>query len=265
MTDYVLRGGDEGAKRLRLLARVKWPTTKALLRRAGLRAGMQCLDLGCGQGGVTLNLARWVGPTGRVVGIDTDERCLEIARAQAQSHNLPAIFRAGNAAELVEEAAYDLVFARFLLTHLADPAQALANMRQAARPGGLVVVEDIDFTGHFCWPACPAFTLYVSLYTEVVRQRGGDANIGPRLLALMLDAGLQDVQLRVVVPTFREGLGKRMADVTLEHIREAVVATGLATHAEVDRLVGELRSFATDPRTILSLPRIFQLWGRRKQ
>src|SRR5258708_38315263 len=61
---YVLRGGEQGAERLRLLARVKWPTTKALLRQVGLRPGMRCLDVGCGIGAVTLKLARWVGPTG---------------------------------------------------------------------------------------------------------------------------------------------------------------------------------------------------------
>src|SRR5262249_16693038 len=117
--------------------------------------------------------------------------------------------------------------------------------------------------GHFCYPACSAFTRYVALYTEVVRRRGGDANIGPRLLGMMLDAGLQNVRLRVVNPTYRRGLGKRLAEVTLEHIRRAVVAPGLATHAEIDALVEELRAFAADPRTIISLPRIFQLWAQR--
>ena len=77
---YVLRGGEQGAERLRLLARVKWPTTKALLRRVKLQRGMRCLDAGCGIGAVTLQLARRVGPTGQVVGIDVDDRCLALAR-----------------------------------------------------------------------------------------------------------------------------------------------------------------------------------------
>jgi hypothetical protein len=47
---YVLRGGRAGAERLRLLNRVKWPTTEPLLGAAGLRAGMSCLDVGCGAG-----------------------------------------------------------------------------------------------------------------------------------------------------------------------------------------------------------------------
>src|SRR5215468_7907830 len=90
---YVLRGGEKGAERLRLLARVKWPTTKTLLRRVGLRPGMRCLDVGCGIGAVTLRLAHRVGPTGQAVGIDLDERCLELARQEAARRGLPASFR----------------------------------------------------------------------------------------------------------------------------------------------------------------------------
>src|SRR5215510_3163017 len=71
-TDYVLRGGDAGAERLRLLAQVVWPTTERLLDRAGVAPGMRCLDVGCGIGAVTVELARRVGPSGHVLGIDFD-------------------------------------------------------------------------------------------------------------------------------------------------------------------------------------------------
>jgi SAM-dependent methyltransferase len=260
---YILRGGDQGWERLRLLARIKWPTTRTVLRRVGLRAGMHCLDVGCGNGAVTLKLARYVGPSGRVVGLDMDERCLELARQEAARRQLPAEFRAGSVYELGEVAAYDLVYTRFLLTHLPDPGQALQRLVEAVRPGGLVVVEDIDFAGHFSHPACPAFDRYVSLYQHTVHRKGGDPNIGPRLPGLLLDAGLEDVRFRVVQPAYRTGPGKRIAQVTMEHIREAVAAVGLASPEEVTAVVAELDRFARDARTILSFPRIFQVWGRK--
>lgn len=72
--NYVLRGGAEGAERLRLLARAVWPTTRSFLRRLGLRQGMHCLDAGCGIGAVSLKLSGRVGVSGKVVGIDLDER-----------------------------------------------------------------------------------------------------------------------------------------------------------------------------------------------
>ena len=261
---YVLRGGDQGAERLRLLARVKWPTTKALLRRVGLRAGMRCLDVGCGAGAVTLKLALWVGPAGRAVGVDLDERCLELARQEAARKGLPAVFRREGVHDLREEGAYDLVYGRFLLTHVPEPERAVERLAGAARPGGLVVVEDVEFAAHFCHPACPAFDRYVSLYRQAVQRRGGDPDIGPRLIALLMDAGLRDVGVAVVQPTYRRGPGKRIAQVTMEHVREAVVTAGLAPDGEVDAVIADLDRFAHNPRTILSLPRIFQVWGRKR-
>src|SRR5262249_10791451 len=69
---YIIRGGQAGRERLRLLARVMWPTTRELFERVGVRPGMRCLDVGCGGGDLSLDLARLVGPRGSVVGIDLD-------------------------------------------------------------------------------------------------------------------------------------------------------------------------------------------------
>jgi SAM-dependent methyltransferase len=219
--------------------------------------------VGCGIGGVALKMAVFVGPQGRVAGIDFDEGCLALARLEAERLGLTVEFRIGSATDLQEASAYDLIFGRFVLTHLREPEKALERMVQAARPGGVVVAEDIQFTGHFCFPACPAFDRYVTLYQEIVQRKGGDANIGPRLLGMFLDVGLKEVDLEVIQPTYRQGPGKQMAAVTLEHIREAVVGAGLASDEEINRVVAELDAFASDPRTIMSLPRIFQVWGKR--
>jgi ubiquinone/menaquinone biosynthesis C-methylase UbiE len=259
---YVLRGGEQGAERLRLLAAVTWPTTQALLLRVGLRQGLHCLDVGCGNGAVALKMAEVVGDTGRVVGVDADRRCLEVARHEANRTKSTVEFKDASVSELGELSSFDLAYARFLLTHLPDPNQALEQMTHAVKPEGTVVVEDIQFTGHFCYPACPAFERYVELYQEVVVRKGGDPNIGPRLPNMFLDAGLDDVEFEVIQPVFRKGLGKLIAPVTLEHIRESVVDCGLASNEEITKCVAELESFARDPRTILSMPRIVQVSGK---
>jgi hypothetical protein len=124
-------------------------------------------------------------------------------------------------------------------------------------------VEDIEFAAHFCYPTCPAFGRYVDLYQRVVQSRGGDPNIGPRLVSLFFDTGLDEVHLEVVQPTFQSGAGKRIASITMEHIREAVVQEGLASAQEVERIVADLDGFTADPRTIISMARIFQVWGRK--
>ena len=73
MEPYVIRGGQQGYERLKVLARAHWPGTSALLERVVLHPGMRCLDLGCGGGDVTLELARLIGPDGHVTGIDMDK------------------------------------------------------------------------------------------------------------------------------------------------------------------------------------------------
>ena len=82
-TRYIIRGGVEGKKRLEVLSRVMWPTTSGLLARAGMKPGMCLLDLGCGGGDVTLQLASLVGAQGRVVGVDMDGTKLELAAKTA--------------------------------------------------------------------------------------------------------------------------------------------------------------------------------------
>jgi ubiquinone/menaquinone biosynthesis C-methylase UbiE len=149
--DYVLRGGRAGAERLRLLNRVKWPTTEPLLRAAGLRAGISCLDVGCGSGDVTLKMAALVGAEGHVVGVDRDQTILQPARQEADKEGLPVSFRRLEAEELAEESAYDLVFARYLLSHLPRPQRAIEAMVRAAWPGGSLVLEDVFFPGHICY------------------------------------------------------------------------------------------------------------------
>jgi hypothetical protein len=156
---------------------------------------------------------------------------------------------------------FDLVYGRFILTHLPDPAAALSKCRGSLRPGGQAVCEDIDFTGHFCYPPSAAFQRYIALYSEVVRLAGAAPNIGPRLPGLLIDAGFDDVQVNVAQPAGLTGEVKAIHHLTMDYIRAPVLAHGLASADEIDRIVHELRALADDPLTLMSLPRIVQTWG----
>jgi SAM-dependent methyltransferase len=224
---------------------------------------MRALDLGCGGGAVTLKMAALVGSEGEVVGIDLDPSILWLAQHEADGSKLPVTFRHLEAEELNEEASYDFAYARYLMSHLRHPERALESMVRALRPGGLLAVEDVFFPGHVCYPSNAAFDRYLELYQAVVRAKGADPAIGPRLMGMALDAGLVDVQVELIVPTFREGEGKRVAQVTMEHIREAVLGVELATSTEVDTVVTGLKAFADDERTLMSIAPTFQVWGRK--
>jgi SAM-dependent methyltransferase len=240
------------------------PSTRALLAGVGIPPGSTCLDVGCGGGDVTFELARAVGPSGRVVGVDRDRTKLEIAQREAGDLRLSnMVFDDRDLTAWQPGESFDIVYARFILTHLASPAALVATLCRCIRPGGAMIVEDIDFRGHFCEPDCPAFRRYVELYTRTVQNRGADPNIGPRLPALLREAGLHRVEMSLVHPAALEGGVKLLCCVTLETIADAVLEDGLVTEQELGKTIEELYTFARDPQTVMGGPRVFQAWGRR--
>jgi ubiquinone/menaquinone biosynthesis C-methylase UbiE len=259
---YIIRGGIAGRERLRILSRVMRPTSLDLLQRAGLTSGMNVLEIGCGGGDLAFDIARIIGPAGRVLGTDIDQTKLDLAAREASEHGLTNVtFLHADITQSVPASDFDLIHARFVLTHLTNPAQALAHIRTALRHGGTIVLEDIDFRGYFCHPDCAAVWRYVQLYTDTTKRKGVDANIGPRLPSLLSDAGFEKVRMNVVQPSGTEGEVKLISPLTMENIAEAVIAEGLATSEEIDRLVAELYVYARTPGTLGCMPRIFEAWA----
>lgn len=261
---YAIRGGNEGKERLDVLARVLLPTTTQLFDRVGLTEGMKCLDVGCGGSHVTILMARIVGSEGRVIGTDTDAEILPLAREDAKAAKATNVeFQQQDACACLWHDEFDVAYARFLVSHLKEPANYLAAVVEACLPGGTIVIEDTDFAGSFCYPACAAYERYKELYQELVERRGGDSNIGPRLPAMLRQAGIQDVEVNVIQPAHLHGEGKLMAPLTMARISDALNAEGLVTEDEAQQILTELNAVAADSHTLISLPRIFQVWGKR--
>ncbi len=261
---YVIRGGIQGRERLRLLSRVMHASTATLLDRLDLRRGLTCLDVGCGGGDVTLELARRVAPDGRVVGVDIDDEKMRVARAEAEEQGVTNVeFRVSDIRENALMQSFDVVFARFLLTHLSDPAGAVATFHAHVRPGGMMAVEDVDFSGCFTYPESKAFRRFHELYCATVIRRGGDPNIGPRLPSLLQQQGFENTGVHVFQPVSLQGEAKLLNPLTMENIAGAVLADGLASQQEIDEVVQALYAFAADPTTVAGTPRIVQAWGRR--
>ena len=236
--------------------------TNRLLDCVGINPGMACLDVGCGGGDVTYELARRVGETGAVVGLDMDRVKLDIAQQEAkEQHYRNVEFRCSDINKEQGKAKFDCVYARFLLTHLQDPLDALLHFQRFLKPGGVGVFEDIDFSGCYTYPESAAFTKYCALYAQAAHLRGGDANIGQRLPALVQQAGFKKIQIQVVQPMALEGDVKLITPITMENIAETVIEEGLASREEVDVIVRELYAFANNAETVAGFPRIVQVWG----
>ena len=264
MSRYVIRGGREGYDRLKVRARTYWPETSELLRRAGVEAGMRCADVGCGSGDVSLELARMVGPDGRVTGFDMDEVKLGPARAEAAAAALENVeFVAADVTRFDVAASYDLVYARFLLQHLPDPAEVLRRLYAAVAPGGRLVVEDADFGGVFVEPPSPGADFFVRTYSAVLESHGGDPAMGRKLHAAFRAAGIRELQLGAVQQVFLEGEAKTLFALTIEATADTLVEHGVATRAEIEDALADLERVAADPAVLVGLPRTFQAIARR--
>jgi ubiquinone/menaquinone biosynthesis C-methylase UbiE len=264
MERYIIRGGRAGYERLQLLARDRWPDTCALCARAGVGTGMRCIDLGCGGGEVTFELAQLVGPDGAVIGVDMDEVKLALAREAAAERGITNVeFRVQNINDWDESAAYDVVFSRFLLQHLSHPVELLRRMWATVRLGGVLIIEDADFDGWCCHPPSTGFAFFLQAYRQVIARSGGDHTAGRKLYQYCLDAGISDVHVALVNPVYVAGEGKTLPLSTLEATAASIVAEGVASQDEVNAAMENLAEFTADQDSLMAGPRIFQVWSRR--
>lgn len=264
MSEYTIEQGIGVRERMNLLAAVNGPATLALLDALGVSEGARCLDLGCGDGDVTMELARRTAPTGRAIGIDLDDALLEVARSEAARQGLDNVTFRCAPVESLADTGFDLAYARFLLMHLTDPVRTLRLMASAVRSDGLVVVEDANFAGCFTHPRCAAYDSWVAWYQETVRRNGGDTELGLRLPSLLRSVGLTSIGVHVAQPAYLDGPHKQLQQMSMAKMKAAVVAAGVAGSDEYDKAHAELRAFTDDQTTLIAAPRMLQAWGRRE-
>jgi ubiquinone/menaquinone biosynthesis C-methylase UbiE len=261
---YVISGGRIGYDRLQVLARERWPDTAELLGRIGVGPPMRCLDVGCGGGAVTLELARLVAAGGHVVGIDMDDVKLGLAREAAAERGLTNVeFRVGDVDAWSADAEYDLVYCRFLLQHLDDPRDLLRRMWAAVRPGGTLAVEDADFAGRFSEPPNEGHEFARRIYDELLRRRGGDPRIGRKLHGTFLELGAPAPAIRLRQGVYSEGEPKTVSLLTLRATEDSVLAEDLATEDEIAAALSSLAAYTDDPRTLITTPWVFQVWAQK--
>ena len=168
-----------------------------------LRPGMDLLDVGCGPGTLTVDLARRTAP-GRTVGIDVAPDAVAAAREHVEASGVPVELLAADlrSADL-EPGSFDVVHAHQVLQHLRDPVDALARMTALARPGGgIVAVRDADYPAMAWAPHDDRLDRWRSAYLSVTRANGAAADAGRHLLRWALDAGLREVTYTTSTWTF---------------------------------------------------------------
>ena len=164
---------------------------------------MKILDVGCGPGTITADLATLV-PNGHVTGLEYAPEVLDQARNMAAQRGLKNIdFVVGDVNNLnFPDASFDVVHAHQVLVHVGDPVQALREMRRVTKPGGIVAARDSDFAAMTWYPESKGMSDWAMLHQRVVRSNGAEPNAGRRLHAWAREAGLDPARITATAGTW---------------------------------------------------------------
>ncbi|KAI9825799.1 MAG: hypothetical protein M1832_000739 [Thelocarpon impressellum] len=164
---------------------------------------MHIVDIGCGPGTITIDLAELV-PQGRVTGLDQAPEILEQARATAAQRGvLNVAFVGGDIAALpFPDASFDVVHVHQVLQHVGDPVGALREMRRVVRPGGIVAAREADFSAMSWYPETAGMEAWRATYNKVARGNGGEPDAGRRLHVWSRQAGLEPANMTLSAGTW---------------------------------------------------------------
>jgi ubiquinone/menaquinone biosynthesis C-methylase UbiE len=220
-----------------------------------LRSGLAVLDVGCGPGTITLDLAARVAP-GSVIGLDASAEVIGEAerRAAAAEGGSRVAFEVGDVYDLrFGDDSFDLVHAHQVLQHLTDPVGALRELRRVVRPDGLVAARDSDYRSFVWAPEVPGLDRWLELYLAVTRANRAEASAGRYLLGWAREAGFADVQASASTWCYADDGSRRWwgdlwaTRATESAFAEQAVAYGLATTDELADIAAAWRTWSEQP------------------
>ncbi|MGE0006605.1 MAG: class I SAM-dependent methyltransferase [Parvibaculaceae bacterium] len=256
---YALGYSQDEFKRLEVQGAFIRDLTEDLLRRAGIEPGMHVLDIGCGVGDVSLMAAELVGPAGSVVGVDRSSRAIAMAEGRTmeagQCHRIR--FTATDLATYWPDETFDAVIGRLILMYLPNPATILRRLCDHVRPGGIVVFQELA-TAAGSAPETPLLHQCKYWITETLERAGVETDMGPKLYATFLAAGLPAPKM--ICSGRVEGGGQSpVYDYLAETVRSLLpvmerLGVACAASVGVDTLAERLREEALAHTACVMLP-----------
>jgi SAM-dependent methyltransferase len=219
-----------------------------------LRPGLSLLDVGCGPGTITGDLAARVAP-GPVIGVDPSGDVLVEAREIARRPGVVNLtFEVGSVFDLrFGPDTFDVVHAHQVLQHLGDPVAALVAMRRVCRPGGIVAARDGDYPGFRHYPDDPDLDRAIAAYGALTRRNGANWDAGRRLLGWAHAAGFASVAPSAstwcfATPEDRAWWGGLWADrFTRSAMAEQLLTHGIASADDLAAFATAWRRWADSP------------------
>jgi SAM-dependent methyltransferase len=249
--------------RLRSLEALFDPSSQRHLAARGVGPGWQCLEVGAGAGSIARWLADRVGPRGSVLATDLDPRFVD-----GHGRGNLTVMRHDVMRDPLAPASFDLIHARAVLVHLEDRRAGLSRLISALRPGGWLVIEDVDFggaaadlIGRYAVPSREA-NMCQRMYAAVAAvfaRAGADSTFGSQLPALLTDLRLGEIGGELHAPIVSGG-ADGWVPLSFEHLLPHMLASGLLTEADAARAP----AFLADPNGRYLPPLMVTTWGRRR-
>jgi len=216
--------------------------------------GSSVLDVGCGPGTITIDIAQQVAPA-RVLGIDASADVIaEATRAAAQAGVDNVGFAVGDVYALDHrDHTFDVVHAHQVLQHLADPVAALREMRRVCDPNGVVAARDSIYRSFTWYPKDARLDSWIDLYCAVAEANGGEPDAGSHLRAWARAAGFGSVDASASAWCYAdEGARLWWGDLWAERVTATALAAraqelGLADADDLARLADGWRAWAATP------------------
>ena len=235
--------------RLQQQAKVALELELAALRERNLASDAVIADVGCGPGFMSCQIAHLV-PDGRVIGIDADPDLLAQARKSAAEQGLTHLETLNNWAHEIDlpDDTVDFSYGRFLLQHVPNPLEIVTEMGRITRSGGQIMLLDTDDGALIVHPEPEGLDRLLKASQRSQNAMGGDRHIGRKLRQLCVEAGLVDVELRVV-PFTSDMVGMHVfVDIALGYKRQIIDPADMKSE-EVQTVIDQLLLQARDPRT----------------
>ncbi|KAJ6601182.1 UbiE family methyltransferase [Mycena vulgaris] len=224
---------------------------------SSLSPTMHILDVGCGPGTITADLARLV-PAGHVTGIDhSASDVLQKAREAGAAQGIANItYALGDVLALgFPDNSFDIVHAHQVLQHVADPVRALREMVRVAKPGGIVAVRDTDFSAMAWYPESEGLTLWRKTHQLVARANGGEPDAGRRLLSWVLQAGVLRERITASASSWCYSMPEEVAwwssswaeRVLSSEFASSAVERGFATQQDMDDMSQAWKTWGSQP------------------
>jgi ubiquinone/menaquinone biosynthesis C-methylase UbiE len=261
---YLLGDSPAEVRHLVEQANVYAEEASELLDRIGIEPGSTVIDVGCGVLGVVHVLAERVGPDGRVVGLDREERMVESGRRLAEERGLEVEFvQADATATGLPDDSFDLVHARTLLLNVHNPQEIVTEMVRVAKPGATIALQEPDAAAWGCDPPHHAFDVLRGAILNAYRHTGKDFNIGRRIGRILREAGCADVRIRATARVTQPGEYYQTFVLAIaELVREVIIEANELTAHELDSHSASLRAHLDAPGTITCQPIIWQAWAQ---